>query len=67
MSERNAQSKLFLLKKKMISEQLAISRQSLQNEILTIAFGMVEHIVVALLKKCNIRPIGGDGMWCDEA
>ena len=35
--------------------------------MLTIAFGMVEHIVVALLKERDIRPVGGDGMWSDEA
>jgi hypothetical protein len=28
---------------------------------------MVEHIVVALLKEHDIRPVGGDGMWSDEA
>ena len=28
---------------------------------------MVEHVVVALLKERDIRPVGGDGMWGDEA
>ena len=28
---------------------------------------MVEHIVIALLKERDIRPIGGDGMWGDKA
>ena len=28
---------------------------------------MVEHVVVALLKERDIRPVGGDGMWSDEA
>ena len=28
---------------------------------------MVEHIVVALLKERDICPLGGDGMWGDEA
>ena len=28
---------------------------------------MVEHVVVALLKERDIRPVGGDGMWSYEA
>ena len=67
MRERNAQSELALLQEKVVGERLAIGRQSLQNEILTIAFGMVEHIVVTLLKERDVRPIGGDGLRSDEA
>ena len=67
MSERNTQSKLLLLQQKMVGKRLTINGQTLQNETLTIAFGMVEHVVVALLKERDIRPIGGDGMWGDKA